>query len=87
MALIWRKNQINQSVIKGSLKNSASLAAYDKIVLEVTYTKSDGNVIISDTVYPRKRLSYRKRLLDILSDTQSVILKIKSVVVSTKKSF
>jgi transmembrane sensor len=88
----WRKNQINQSVIEGTLANSASLAAYTNIVLEVTYTKPNGSNVtvdltISDTVYPGKRLQYRRRLLDMLSDTKSIVVKIKSVEVTSKNSY
>jgi ferric-dicitrate binding protein FerR (iron transport regulator) len=88
----WRKNQINQSVIEGTLRNNASLAAYTNIVLEVTYTKPNGNVVtvdltITDTVYPGKRLQYRRRLRDMLSDTKSIIVKIKSAEVTSKNSY
>lgn len=88
----WRKNQINQSVIEGNLTNSASLAAYNKVKLEVTYTKPDGEQVtveltITDTVYPGKRLSYRRRLLDILTDTRSIAVKIKSAEVTSINSY
>jgi ferric-dicitrate binding protein FerR (iron transport regulator) len=88
----WRKNQINQSVIEGTFTNSASLAAYTDVVLEVTYTKPNGNKVtvdltITDTVYPGKRLQYRRRLLDILTDTKSITVKIKSVNVTSKNSY
>jgi ferric-dicitrate binding protein FerR (iron transport regulator) len=79
----WRKNQINQSVIEGTFNNSATLAGFKKIKLEVTYTKPNGNHVtveltVDDTVHPGQRLSYRKRLLDIFTDTRSVVVKIKS---------
>jgi transmembrane sensor len=88
----WRKNQINQSVIEGTLKNNAGLAAYTNIVLEVTYTKPNGNEVtvdlpITDTVYPGKRLQYRRRLLDMLSNTKSIVVKIKSTEVTSKNSY
>lgn len=88
----WRKNQINQSVIEGTLTNSASLAAYNEVILEVTYTKPGGEQVtveltITDTVYPGKRVSYRRRLLDILTDTKSVVVKIKSAEVTSINSY
>jgi transmembrane sensor len=88
----WRKNQINQSVIEGTFTNSASLAAYTDVVLEVTYTKPNGNKVtvdltIADPVYPGKRLQYRRRLLDMLTDTKSITVKIKSVNVTSKNSY
>jgi hypothetical protein len=88
----WRKNRINQSVIDGNLKNNASLAAYNKIVLEVTYTKPSGKqvtveVSISETVFPGKSLAYQKRLLDILTETKSIIVKVKSAKATSKNSY
>lgn len=88
----WRKNQINQSVIEGTLANSASLAAYTKIVLNVTYTRPDGtqatvDLTIHDTVYPGRRIEYTRRLLDIFTDTKSVVVRLKSADVNTTNSF
>lgn len=78
-----RKNQINQTVIEGTIKNNATLAAYKKITLDVNYTKPNGKRVavvltISETVYPGQRLPYRKRLLDILSESKAFTVKIKS---------
>jgi transmembrane sensor len=88
----WRKNQINQSVIEGSLYNNATLAVYKEIVLEITYTKPNGTkrnveLTIDGNVYPGKELPYKKRLLDLLSDTKSVVVKIKSANVKTTNTF
>jgi hypothetical protein len=88
----WRKNKINQSVIEGHLKNGASLAAYAKIVLEVTYTKPNGKqvtveVTVSETVYPGKSLAYQKRLLDIFTETKSIIVKVKSANATSRNSY
>jgi transmembrane sensor len=88
----WRKNRINQSVIEGTLFNNASLAAYTKIVLQVTYTKPNGttgnvDLTINETVYAGKKLEYKRRLLDLFSDTKSVVVKIKSANVKTTNTF
>lgn len=88
----WKKNQINQSVIEGTLANSASLAAYTKIVLNVTYKRPDGtlanvDLTIHDTVYPGRRMQYRRRLLDIFTDTRSIVVRLKSAEVNTMNSF
>jgi transmembrane sensor len=79
----WRKNKINQSVIEGTLFNNADLAAYTKIILSVTYEKPDGtqanvDLTINDIVYPGKPLEYRRRLLDLFTDTKAVVVKVKS---------
>jgi transmembrane sensor len=88
----WRKNAINQTVIEGTIRNNASLAAYYKIVLEVTYRKANGNQVtveltVSDTVLPKEKIPYRKRLFDILSDTQTVVVRVKSAEVTSKNSY
>jgi transmembrane sensor len=88
----WRKNHINQSVIEGVLYNNASLAAYTKIVLHVTYTKPNGTLgnaelTIDEIVYPGKEVAYKRRLLDLFSDTKSVVVKIKSANVKTTNTF
>jgi ferric-dicitrate binding protein FerR (iron transport regulator) len=88
----WRKNRINQSVIEGSLRNNAGLAAYNKIILEVTYTKPGGrqvtvDVTVNETVLPGKSLAYQKRLLDILTDTKSITIKVKSANVTSENSY
>jgi transmembrane sensor len=79
----WRKNLINQSVIEGTLTNNAELAAYTKIVLNVTYSKPNGtsgnvDLTIDGNVDPGKELVYKRRLPDLFSDTKSVLVKIKS---------
>ncbi|SHG78643.1 FecR family protein [Chryseolinea serpens] len=91
-AYTWRKNRINQSVIDGTLTNKASLAAYKNVVFEVNYIKHDGtavtvNITITDTIYPGNRLSYRRRLLDIFSETQSVVVTLKSAEVTSTNSY
>ena len=79
----WRKNEINQSVITGVIVNHATLCAYRKIMLSLTFTKEDGakkniEFILPETIYPGKQLKYRKGLLDILTNTRSIVVSIKS---------
>ena len=79
----WRKNEINQSVITGVIVNHATLCAYRKIMLSLTFTKEDGSkrdieFILPETLYPGKQLKYRKGLLDILTNPKSIVVNIKS---------
>jgi hypothetical protein len=51
--------------------------------LQVTYVKSGGkkvtlDVKIPDAVYPGKKITYKKHLLDIFSNTKSLDVKVKS---------
>jgi len=71
----WKKNQINRSVIEGSLTNNASLATYHRIVLKATYLKPKSKklatirIAIEEPVRPGQTISYQKKLLDILTHT------------------
>jgi transmembrane sensor len=74
---IWKKNQLNLSVVEGSITNTATLAAYKNIVLKITYIRPSGKVAvvrttITDTIYPEQKLSYRKNVLDIFNKAQKI---------------
>lgn len=79
----WKKNKLNMSVVDGTIKNNAGLAAYHNIELKVTYTKpnrktSTSHFTITDTVRSGEALPYQKTLLDIFTDTQDVKVEIVS---------
>lgn len=84
----WRKNKINQSVIEGTIRNNASLAIYKDIVLYVTYSQPGGRkrtsrLVIGEVVSPGEAIDYRRRLLDIFTDTKVLHVKIESAEVET----
>ena len=84
----WKKNPINQSVIDGSIRNRASLAKYKNIVLKVTYAQPGGtpkntNLIILGPIGPGETLEYKRRLLDIFSDTTFLKVSIASAEVAS----
>ena len=84
----WRKNQINQSVIEGTIHNTALLATYKDIVLYVTYSQPGGQqktsrLVIGEAVRPGQTIDYRRRLLDIFTDTNVLHVKIESAEVET----
>jgi ferric-dicitrate binding protein FerR (iron transport regulator) len=88
----WRKNQINQSVIEGKITNSASLAAFKNIVLSVTYSQPGGNVkttklVINESVRPGRTIDYRRRLLDIFTDTHTLKVNIESAEVDVNDNY
>jgi ferric-dicitrate binding protein FerR (iron transport regulator) len=83
----WKKNQLNLSVIEGTIVNTATLAAYNNIVLKVTYIRPSGKpvivrTIITDTIYPEQKLAYRKTLLDIFTKTQKLNVEIEKAEVN-----
>lgn len=85
----WEKNKINLSVIEGTLRNSADLAVYRNIVLNILYTKPNGSVakkklIIEETVPPGNIVTYKKRLFDMFTNTQGVQVEVVSVEVVKK---
>lgn len=84
-----RKNTINQTVVEGTLQNTATLAAYSKITVELTYRKQNGSMTtvdltVDEPVLPGKKITYRKRLLDILTGKQNVTARIKSAEATSK---
>jgi transmembrane sensor len=84
----WRKNAINRSVIEGTLKNTATLAAYTDIVLKVTYVKHRGakttvKVKVDGIVRPGGLVRYQKKLLDVFRNTRSFEVEIESAAVAT----
>lgn len=88
----WRKNQINQSVIEGTIHNTALLATYKDIVLYVTYSQPGGNqktsrLVIGEAVEPGQTIDYRRRLLDIFTDTNVLRVKIESAEVETSDHY
>lgn len=74
----WKKNHINRSVIEGTLKNTATLATYFRIVLKATYQKPKSkkevtvHITIDEPIRPGQTINYQKKLLDILQHTQEV---------------
>lgn len=79
----WEKNTLNQSVIEGTLTSRATLATYKNIILNITYTRSSGKKVVSkyvveDILQPGQTIQYRKRLLDIFSNTQKVEVEVVS---------
>lgn len=83
----WRKNAINQSVVEGSILNTASLAAYSNIVLDITYSNLHGKektvqLKIDNSVHAGERITFTKRLFDIFKDTQHMEVKVASAEIS-----
>jgi transmembrane sensor len=88
----WRKNQINQSVIEGTIRNKASLATYKDIVLYVTYSQPGGpqktsRLVIGESIRPGQTIDYRRRLLDIFTDTNVLHVKIESAEIETSDRY
>jgi transmembrane sensor len=83
----WRKNTINQSVIRGKLVSTSELAIYKNIVLLVRYRNAKGRVIenevqIPGIVRPGDSVGFEKRLFDIFRDTRAMKISVKSAEVA-----
>jgi transmembrane sensor len=80
----WKKNQINRSVIEGSLTNNATLTTYHRIVLKATYVKPKNKktivvkILIDQAVRPGQTINYQKKLLDVLTHAQSFKVEVES---------
>jgi transmembrane sensor len=78
------KNQINQTVIEGTIKNNASLASYQNIELSLTYAKQNGkkmtsHLTVNEIIRPGEVITYRKRLFDIFAKNTQVKVKIEKI--------
>jgi transmembrane sensor len=79
----WKKNKLSRSVINGTVKNNASLATYDNIVLKITYTKAKGTPVtikekIKGPLKPGESIKYEKRLRDLFIHTKGLTVEIES---------
>lgn len=79
----WKKNKLSRSVINGTVKNNASLAAYDNIVLKITYKKAKGTPVtikekIKGPLKPGESIKYEKRLRDLFIHTKDLTVEIES---------
>lgn len=80
----WNKNTINQTVIEGTLYSTASLASYHQIKLTLRVRTRSGNekpprtLLLEGPLPPRGRLSFRKRLLDVFTATDTVDIQIEA---------
>ncbi len=89
----WKKNNINRSIIEGSLTNTASLATYHRIVLKATYIKPKSKkeitirIPIQEPVRPGQTINYQKKLLDILTHTHAFKVEVEKVEVIPNQYF
>lgn len=79
----WRKNSINQTVIKGRLSSNAELAVYKNIVLRIAYENAKGRAMesqlqIAGPITPGDSMDFEKRLFDIFRDTRSLEISVTS---------
>ncbi len=79
----WKKNTINQSVIEGSIASDADHAMYKNIVLLIRQTTAKSKVVetrmtIQGPLSPGKKISFEKRLGDILRGTRKMEVVVES---------
>jgi ferric-dicitrate binding protein FerR (iron transport regulator) len=78
-----KKNALNQSVVEGTLKSSASLVSYKNVVLKITYTRANGKlktipIIIPGVVKAGQEIRYRKKLPDLFSHAHPLTVQVES---------
>ena len=83
-SLTHKKNQRNQTVIEGSVKNIASLAAYGDIKIMITYLRPNGKTAmiteqLHEVIYPGQRTFFTHTLMDIFTKDQQVQVEVESV--------
>lgn len=80
----WQKNQFKQSVVDGTLFNSAKLITYKNINLKITYTKENGKTYITyftvyETILPGQTVDFHKNLVDMFTNTKDLKVEIDNV--------
>ena len=83
-SLTHKKNQRNQTVIEGSIKNTATLAAYGDIRIKITYLRPNRKTAmiserLNEFVYPGQRIFFKHTLMDIFTKDQQVQVEVESV--------
>jgi transmembrane sensor len=78
------KNQINQTVVEGTITNAATLASFQNIYLNVSYIKQNGkrgttHLTLEEVIKPGETITYRKKLLDIFSRKPELKVKIEKI--------
>jgi transmembrane sensor len=81
------KNQLNQTVIDGTIRNRASLVTLSGVVLKVTSRRPNGKetitrFYINQRIKPGERITYKRRLLDIFNRRTDVTVELEKVTVA-----
>lgn len=78
----WRKNSLNQTVLEGTIENTATTAAYTAIKLRYIVLTSQGKqksanyLVIREVIQPGQTLSYKRSLLDVLTKPSRIAVEI-----------
>jgi transmembrane sensor len=77
----WHKNALNQTVLEGSIRNTASLTSYTDIRIQYTIMTRKGkekvkSFTLREAIAPGQTLSYKKSLLDILTRSSQISVEV-----------
>ena len=80
----WHANLINQTVIEGTISNSAKVCAYKTMHLKATYVSKNDKVLnyhfmVTGHLTPGGTFSYKKKLPDWFKDTKEVRIIVEKV--------
>lgn len=80
----WGKNDLNQSVVTGLLRNETDNVTFTNITLRITIVKSNGKevtnrVTVYETVLPGDSAVYRTTLMDMFTNTKDLKVEIEEV--------
>lgn len=84
----WKKNDFNQSVITGTLRNETGNKTYKNITLKITSVKSNGREVTSqvtvyETVLPGDSTEYRTTLMDMFTNTEDLRVEVEKAEIIT----
>jgi transmembrane sensor len=77
----WHKNALNQTVLEGSIRNTASLTSYTDIRIQYTIMTRKGkekvkSFTLHEAIAPGQSLSYKKSLMDILTRSSQISVEV-----------
>ena len=80
----WKKNDVNQSVVTGVLRNGTDNVTFSNITLKITMVKSNGkevtnHVTVYETILPGESTSYRTTLMDMFTNTKDLKVEVEEV--------
>lgn len=82
----YKKNDRNQTIINGSVKNIATLAAYENIKIKITYLRPNGtiatsSILLNEIANPGKRVFFNSSLKDYFTKNQEIQVEVENVAV------
>ena len=85
----WHKNALNQTVLEGTIRNTASLTTYTEIRIHYTVLTRNGKekskyLTLHEVIAPGQTLTYKRSLFDMLTRSSQISVKVAEAQVNRK---